>query len=339
MSSLTLYCLDWHIEGGSVLDLIVDPLRPYADVKLIPWDGSSLGVMPKDPTEVIWFHQLPPSVEEMSTLGGRIVWSPMWDHARGYTQAWWNKLPKAVRIVAFSEAVANRAETAGLPTVRLKYYADPNRFPPVLWGQERVMMYWNRTGLVGPKLLQRLCDALGIDTLLFKNVIDPLISRDAAYELPSTLGRTVVEGFDHIKDREEYYRLLRRANVYIAPRKFEGVGLTFLEALASGCAVLGHNAPTMNEYIGHGQDGFLLKRKRTGWSLRRVKRALRRRASYTGLVERPCFEFALSDDQSWSEISALDLAALGRRARLRQEAGFRRWRSGIEHFARFVLLR
>lgn len=44
---------------------------------------------------------------------------------------------------------------------------------------------------------------------------------------------------------------------YIAPRDFEGIGMSFLEAMAMGRCVIAPNNPTMNEYITDGFNGIL----------------------------------------------------------------------------------
>lgn len=44
---------------------------------------------------------------------------------------------------------------------------------------------------------------------------------------------------------------------YIAPRVFEGIGMSFLEAMAMGRCVIALNNPTMNEYIIDGVTGIL----------------------------------------------------------------------------------
>jgi glycosyltransferase involved in cell wall biosynthesis len=57
--------------------------------------------------------------------------------------------------------------------------------------------------------------------------------------------------------REDYWDTLNQCNVYIAPRVTEGIGMSFLEAMAMGIAVAAADKPTMNEYISHGDNGFL----------------------------------------------------------------------------------
>jgi glycosyltransferase involved in cell wall biosynthesis len=55
----------------------------------------------------------------------------------------------------------------------------------------------------------------------------------------------------------DYAVLLQRFQIYFAPRRFEGIGMSFLEAMALGMAVVAPNNPTMNEYLVSGHNGFL----------------------------------------------------------------------------------
>jgi hypothetical protein len=59
------------------------------------------------------------------------------------------------------------------------------------------------------------------------------------------------------EDRRELTDMVDRANVYFAPRMEEGIGQSFLEAMARGKCVVAPNQGTMNEYILHGVNGLL----------------------------------------------------------------------------------
>ena len=59
------------------------------------------------------------------------------------------------------------------------------------------------------------------------------------------------------EDRSGYDRAMRRAGIYFAPRLYEGIGMSFLEAMAMGKAVVAPDNPTMNEYLKHDVNGFL----------------------------------------------------------------------------------
>lgn len=187
----------------------------------------------------------------------------MWDHIHSYSEQWWFKLPKRLKIVAFSKAVEGKAKRVGLKTLSLKYFPAPTLRKPISWKEGRVLFYWNRIGLITQENIISLCKALDIKNLFFQNQMDPKISLTNAYDLPPIIGKTKVHRLNKFLPRKSYIRLLQEANIYIAPRRFEGVGMTFIEAMAQGSFVLAYNGVTMNEYIHHKQNGFLISDARS----------------------------------------------------------------------------
>jgi glycosyltransferase involved in cell wall biosynthesis len=310
----------------------------------IGWDGE--GDLPGFQEEwlrssPIVFFQLPPPPKLLANMNARLVWIPMWDQARGYDSVWWQKLPKHLKVVAFSDEVEKRAKIVGLPSMRIKFYKNPDEMERVNWSERRVLLYWNRVGLVGPAFLEGICKNLEIDQLLFIHRIDPLIPAWFDYSLPKILGNTPVRQIpitDFIP-LNEYAKIVNQANIFISPRSSEGVGLTFIEALARGCAVFAYDAPTMNEYIKTGVNGYLLP----GYgvlqfgSLREQVRnkVLRFRAQH--INKEPYFEHAVTEWQDWESIRKLDLDALGDSARREQAIGFAKWKASILNLAHFIL--
>jgi glycosyltransferase involved in cell wall biosynthesis len=279
--------------------------------------------LPQDRPTV--FYMFPPPPEVAETAGARVVWIPMWDHARIYSQEWWDNLPPSLRVIALSQPVFDRASSAGLATLNLRYFLHPARLPMAEWEHGRVGFYWNRTGMLSPEAVKRLCKALSLDRLLFREQLDPRIPERMGFRLPGRLGTTEVIPISPAS-RQEYLEMTQQANIFIAPRTSEGVGLTFLEAMARGCCVIGYDAPTMNEYIRHGENGLLFRGRRRGLPRRAVQRLLR--------GESP---FLVPDDVRWELFFSVDPARLGRRARLDHEAGHERWLSRLPDYARFVL--
>jgi hypothetical protein len=55
----------------------------------------------------------------------------------------------------------------------------------------------------------------------------------------------------------EHLKRIAESQIFIAPRRFEGIGMAFLEAMAMGCVVVAENQATANEYILHGSTGLL----------------------------------------------------------------------------------
>ncbi len=62
--------------------------------------------------------------------------------------------------------------------------------------------------------------------------------------------------------KEAYLREVAECEFYLSPRVKEGIGFSFLEAMAMGKIVIANNAPTMNEYIVDGVNGCLFDYRR-----------------------------------------------------------------------------
>lgn len=60
---------------------------------------------------------------------------------------------------------------------------------------------------------------------------------------------------------DHYLAILEDAKVFIAPRRWEGIGLSSLEAMSRGIPVVGLASPTLSEYVENGVTGILIKDK------------------------------------------------------------------------------
>jgi len=333
---LQAFGIAWHQQHSPAFyDVLINPLKPYINIQFNAWHNreDSSALISSDP--IILCQVFPPK-ELLDNRHSRIIWIPMWDDVRWWRQRNWDAITREnLRVVAFSEQIANHAVKAGISTLKLQYFKDPDLFPNRHWN-ERVLLYWNRTGLINPKFLDRLCAALEVDRLIFRPVIDPKVPSKLDYSLPSKLGRTLVEQMPISREHNLYLEELKQANIFIAPRQFEGIGMSFLEALASGCAVFAYNAPTMNEYITSQEDGFLFKRisKVTPRSLMRSVQG--RLAKKLKIIPNPSVFRSLPIRQDWELIQNLSIEKLGASARERHINGFQQWDENLTRYAQFI---
>ena len=91
-------------------------------------------------------------------------------------------------------------------------------------------------------------------------------------------------------NRSKHLNRMSHINVIIAPRVFEGVGMTFVESLIRGCAVFFCNQPTINEYIIHKNNGYLFSNRKTGV----IDRLLGRQTNPYKIIR--------ESDQDWHDI-------------------------------------
>ena len=76
--------------------------------------------------------------------------------------------------------------------------------------------------------------------------------------LPNTYQRDFGVSYSSWYDtREKMLRDMDRFAIYFAPRWIEGIGLAYLEAMARGRCVVANRDTTHDEYITHGETGFL----------------------------------------------------------------------------------
>ena len=345
--TIPVYGLAWHLNQSPALhELLIYPLSPYLQFKQMSWDGndsfSDLQSMLKRNHPVVFF-QLPPPESLYAISDARIIWIPMWDQARGYDLAWWRRLPKSLKIVSFSREISHRAGAVGLNTLDIRFAISPAEQDDVNWRKPRILLYWNRIGMIGQDFLRKMCRALDVDLLLFRRRTDPGWPSWCDYGLPEKLGKTSVKlldvhGLEGHAAALKYREYLKQANIFIAPRLAEGVGLSFLEALAKGCAVFAYNAPTMNEYISHKENGYLFDEYHPAISnsiRMKVEKKLNRVASLfgrTGFKNRP----PVTGLQNWGEIRNLNLQKMGNHARQEQSQLFSAWQDSLPAYASFI---
>jgi hypothetical protein len=102
------------------------------------------------------------------------------------------------------------------------------------------------------------------------------------------------------EQQRDYLEVVNGSNVYFAPRPSEGIGFSFLEAMAMGMCIVAPDAPTMNEYITDGVTGLL-------WNIGRPH-----------------------------SLDFSQVAELGRRARDKVAAGHQKWLSELPVLREFV---
>ena len=74
------------------------------------------------------------------------------------------------------------------------------------------------------------------------------------YEYQGSTDVSYSTWFEH---KEDMLNCMDNAAIYIASRYCEGIGMSFLEAMARGRCVIAPDETTFNEYIEHGKTGFL----------------------------------------------------------------------------------
>lgn len=322
------YCMPWHLDKSDAFkDILCRALEDRLEIELV-----DIKLWNKDNNTSQIFCQVAPPVAVLNDPRSKAIWIPMWDNVHGHPQIWWNELPKHIRVVCFSKAVYERARQADLLSLRLMYFNNPDSLEPAQW-DKRVILYWNRTGLISSSFIKKFCESSHATKLIFRPDLDPGAPKHLYYDLPKSIRGTSVQVVRE-SDRQSYLHIASEANIYIAPRKVEGVGLTFIEAMSRGSAVVAYNGPTMNEYIRHKKNGFLLSNDYAAQWSSRLKRLPSKLIASQDV--RPAPDFTLSDHQPWKEMSSLDWQKFGTQAATEHRTGYVSWQRSLDKYAKFI---
>lgn len=247
-------------------DFLRDILRPYLRITDY-WDeswrnGEPIPIQELKQYDYVFYFQVLHQPRQLQAIQGQIIWAPMYDGAGALLGCYWKALSNAgVRVIAFSEKIGRLCDRNGIPSIAVKYYPDPDQYDssPRLGGCH--IFFWARGG-IRISDVQPLLSSEQIDSFTCLSQPDPgraaeQISAVDAERLKVRLIKT-----SEFLPKREYLRLVEQCNIFIAPRRREGIGMSFLEALAMRKCVVAYDDATMNEYIDSGETGFLFRKDR-----------------------------------------------------------------------------
>jgi len=178
---------------------------------------------------VIW--EFPISRRNFFFAGKKNVFVPMYDNEWASYWQWKRIAWSGMGVISFCDKVTEHARRCGVKNILdVRYFPDPASLPQTKGDPKRVFL-WERGE---------------ID----KSFAEILFPPSEGYVLD-------VKRADESLDREVYLERMSKCGIVIAPRRKEGIGMAFLEAMAMGKCVVAHDDATMNEYIVDGENGIL----------------------------------------------------------------------------------
>lgn len=238
---------------------MIDILSKKYDLNILSYNSGTkdLKDIPEvfeEKYEVLFFFQNLPKAKYLKQLQNKkIIWFPMYDAE--VLNGWYKyiNLLSRLKIISFSKNFHNHMIRLGHLSFYYQYYPQPkkcnkqNILPKVFFWARRENINWD--------VVNKLLGENKIGSVIFKNSPDPgnkIILPDAR-----DIAKYNIKVINKWLSKEEYESLLSSCDIYIAPRMYEGIGMSFLEAMAKRKCVIATNSPTMNEYIKHGYNGLL----------------------------------------------------------------------------------
>ena len=157
--------------------------------------------------------------------------------------------------INFSKNFHNKLLNLGLQTHCFQYFPTPQE---KCFGDKNKLFFWQRRNEINLNLVEKLFANYPINIHLHQ-APDPHQLIDKASE--EQIKKFQLVSSNWFNSREEFLLAIKDKAFFIAPRLKEGIGMSFLEAMAMGKIVIANNDATMNEYIEHGVNGYLFDYK------------------------------------------------------------------------------
>ena len=251
--------LEFHLKTKSA-DFFLSILRSSHDVDVHYYRDAYHADIPQEKIDradliIVWQASL--GRKNFVVNGKPCIFIPMYDDDWGSRVQWKRIGASGTHVISFCDAISKRAKRGGVPSdhlLDLRFAYDPNAFVG-FEGDPNVAAIWER-GFFGLPEFKRLFPPGFFKKLIVIRRPQPgLVFKPISQSDISAYNITLVES-DFIP-KDDYLQLIKEPGVFLAPRPKEGIGMSFLEALAMGKCVIAHSDATMNEYITDGENGFI----------------------------------------------------------------------------------
>ena len=269
-------------------DFLIDYLRESYDVQVIldeSWIGKSfpdLSFVDESYLCVIFFQMLPKKEMIKNINNDNLLHFPMYDHSGQFSLNFWDDY-RDLKIINFSKAMHDKLDGWGFESMYVQYFPKPGDF---ISGEKDEVFFWQRLSNININNISKLFGK-GNYKIHLHRATDP----GNGFVQPSKVleKRFNITYSDWCENKSCVLDIIKRKGIYVAPREFEGIGMSFLEAMAMGKAVIAVDNPTMNEYIENRKNGYLFDlRHPKGIDLSNIEQ-----------VQKNCYEFMQKGYKRW----------------------------------------
>lgn len=183
------------------------------------------------------------------------IFFPMYDSCKSVfkTERW--LIYRDFKIISFSALLSKRLRLIGINSEYIQFF--PEVSDGIIWGDSSSVFYWQRRSQLSVRQVLQMFVKSNILKLFHHDVLDSGQHKPKA----NHSGSCEIIRSSWFESKEDMIKIQNDSAYYVAPRRCEGIGHSFLEAMASGKCVVGSNRSTMNEYIIHKKTGLLFNYK------------------------------------------------------------------------------
>jgi len=246
--------LGFHFKYTKSTQFFIDRMREdLGSLKVFTSDWNWVHLPHHVWDTVVFFQHVPPRELLSAVTIRHVVLVPMYDDCP-LDFAFWDRYSDC-SVVCFSSTLAALLEGWGHRVLRVQY-APPIPAVRADWsrGAQRLFFWPRKADLPWAAVRPLLAGHEWESVHLHVTENGELLTAGLTDEEKARLHLTQTRWF---AEKDDYVKALAACQVFLAPRRTEGIGMSFLEAMAMGLAVVAPDGATMNEYIQDGVNGFL----------------------------------------------------------------------------------
>lgn len=192
-----------------------------------------------------------------------VIVCPMYDSSSSLEPNHWRAIKKSL-IICFSLELQYLLAKAGVDSLYARYFPElASNHQALLADSEHLdrsplrVFFWERLPdtEINQKTVLHSLEGLDLGSFHIHQAADPGRKPSA---IDAEAMECTISSSSWFSSKSDYLRMLDNADIFVAPRYAEGIGLSFLEAMAHGCCVIAHDMPTHNEYISNWRNGILV---------------------------------------------------------------------------------
>ena len=192
----------------------------------------------------------------------KIIFIPMYDSVYKEDISFWLKYVN-FKFICFSKVLYSKLRKIGIDCLYVQYFLPSNfssKYNKEESNDKFSCCFWQRTNKIKWTTIKKLLSKNKVDEFNLHLAVDPCYKE--YFPTNRDIKRYNIKVTKWFKNRKDYLDKIKKSKIYFAPRMYEGIGLSFLEAMSLGKCIVAPNKPTMNEYIKDGINGILYNPKK-----------------------------------------------------------------------------
>ena len=216
---------------------------------------------------IFFFHVMFPHQIIKKLKKKKIMWAPMYDALNFrnffFKSIFWKQISNlGIKVLKFSDKITQSIGTEEIDSLKLNYFIKPNFSTSIDKQTKLNIFFWDR-GRIKIDDWLHLFDQEKINQIVYLPRPDPgmKIIDNSNFTKKKNYSIKLID--KKFLPKNEYLSIFEKCNVFIAPRKKEGIGITIVDAISKGMFIVGYNDSTMDEYITDKKIGFIFDEKTT----------------------------------------------------------------------------